>query len=74
MQRKNKPVPPEETGSQCTRRLNLERKKLKCLGCGRMMITNRCHRFCSACLRRNRRNQWHLPRQASIVLAGEPVV
>ncbi len=55
-----------------TRGLNLERKRLKCLGCSRMMVTDRCHRFCRVCQRRNRRNQYHLPKQARIGVLFEP--
>ncbi|MBI2191741.1 MAG: hypothetical protein HYU36_07140 [Planctomycetes bacterium] len=51
-----------EEEARSTRRLNLERKNLKCLGCGRWIVTDRCHRFCRVCQRRNRRNQFHLPK------------
>jgi hypothetical protein len=44
------------------RQLNLQRKKLKCLGCAKEMVTDRCHRFCRVCQRRNRRNGDHLPK------------
>ena len=44
------------------RQLNLQRKRLKCLGCGKEMMTDRCHRFCRVCQRRNRRNGDHLPK------------
>lgn len=55
-----------EEESRSTRRKNLERKKLKCLGCGREIITDRCHRFCRVCQRRNRRNGYHLPKMGRI--------
>lgn len=29
--------------------LDHERKKLECLGCGKVMTTDRCHRFCDDC-------------------------
>jgi len=45
---------PAETEVRSTLRLNRQRKKLKCLGCHRTMITDRCHRFCKSCSRRNR--------------------
>jgi len=32
-----------------SRHLNRVRKKLRCLGCGREMMTDRCHRFCNNC-------------------------
>jgi hypothetical protein len=56
----------KEEDARTTRRLNLERKRLKCLGCGKVIVTDRCHRFCRVCQRRNRRNQYHLPRLARI--------
>jgi len=31
------------------RQHNTERLRLPCLGCGRMMLTTRTHRFCAAC-------------------------
>lgn len=57
-----------EEEARSTRRLNIERKPLKCLGCGRMILTDRCHRFCRVCQRRNRRNQFHLPKLGRIGL------
>ena len=70
MQRKNHPIPKVETPPQTTRRRNLERKRLKCLGCGRMMVTDRCHHFCRVCQRRNRRGQYYLPKQTRIGVLG----
>ncbi len=32
---------------------NMVRKHLPCLGCGEPMWTDRCHRFCRKCQRRN---------------------
>lgn len=32
-----------------TRRLNLQKKDLRCLKCGRMFLTDRLHRICGAC-------------------------
>jgi len=32
---------------------NTAKKWLRCLGCGRKMYTDRCHRFCRKCLHRN---------------------
>jgi hypothetical protein len=29
------------------------KKWLPCLGCGRVMLTDRCHRICKKCRRRN---------------------
>jgi len=29
------------------------KKLLPCLGCGRLMFTDRCHRICKKCRRRN---------------------
>jgi len=29
--------------------LDHQRKKLECLGCGKVMRTDRCHRFCDEC-------------------------
>jgi hypothetical protein len=55
-----------EEEAESTRRKNLERKKLRCLGCGREMMTDRCHRFCRVCQRRNRRNRYHLPKMGRI--------
>ena len=49
-----------------TRRLNLERKTMKCLGCGREMRTDRCHRFCRVCVRRNRRAGYYAPRRVRL--------
>jgi len=39
-----------------TRDLNKQKKKRKCLGCGREIWTDRCHRFCETCSRKNSRN------------------
>lgn len=50
-----------------TRRLNVQRKKLRCLGCGRTMVTDRCHRFCGLCMRRNRRSQFYDLKMARVV-------
>ncbi len=36
-----------------TERSDLVKKWLSCLGCGRQMWTDRCHRFCRKCGRRN---------------------
>ncbi|MDP6358276.1 MAG: hypothetical protein QF473_24370 [Planctomycetota bacterium] len=41
--------------SESILRLNDERKELKCLGCGKTIITDRCHRFCLSCKRRNKK-------------------
>ncbi len=35
-----------------TRELNEQKKHLTCLGCGRDMVTDRCHRYCRICNRR----------------------
>jgi hypothetical protein len=47
--------PPEETLPETIRKRNLEKKWLPCLGCGRSMYTDCCHRFCRKCRRRRRR-------------------
>lgn len=49
-----------------TRELNLVRKKMKCLGCSKMIVTDKCHRFCRVCERRNNRKRWHLPRVGKV--------
>lgn len=46
------------------RELNREQKKMTCLGCGRQIVTDRCHRFCRICQRRNQRSKYYLPRTA----------
>jgi len=51
-----------ERDDPSTRRLNRERKKLSCLGCGREIFADRCHRFCRTCQRRNRRGHFYLPK------------
>ena len=55
-----------EEEARSTRNLNLARKKMKCLGCGKEIVTDRCHRFCRVCQRRNRRNGHHLPKIGKI--------
>ncbi|MDP6358554.1 MAG: hypothetical protein QF473_25775 [Planctomycetota bacterium] len=30
-------------------RLDHEKKPLPCLGCGKLIMTDRCHRFCKEC-------------------------
>lgn len=35
------------------RELNRVKKIMKCLRCGRDMLTDRCHRICAVCKRRN---------------------
>ena len=49
------------------RRLNRKRKEMKCLGCGKTMVTDRCHRFCRICARRNQRNRWYRRPRGKIV-------
>jgi hypothetical protein len=51
-----------EQEDRTTRRLNRKKKKFNCLGCGRPIHSDRCHRFCRVCLRRNLRGQFYLPR------------
>ena len=46
----NLAVTEDKTG----RALNLKRKMLRCLGCGKEIYTDRCHRFCQKCKRRNK--------------------
>lgn len=61
--------PPHYSPDECqhsTRQLNLEKRPLKCLGCGQVFMTDRCHRFCSVCQRRNRRNHYYLPKRCSL--------
>ena len=48
--------PKQESDTESTTRLNAERKKQNCPGCGRTIVTDRCRRFCRTCQRRNRRN------------------
>ena len=43
---------------------NLQKKRLPCLACGKVIVTDRCHRFCRVCQRRNLRNGYHLPVRA----------
>jgi len=31
------------------REMNLQKKKFRCLKCGRYFITDRCHRICARC-------------------------
>ena len=38
----------------------LQKKELRCLGCGRTMWTDAAHRFCARCRRRNR-EAWIAP-------------
>lgn len=56
----------DDEEAESTRRKNLEKKKLRCLGCGREIYTDRCHRFCKVCQRRNKRNRYHLPKTGRI--------
>lgn len=41
-------------------------KPLKCLGCDCIILTDRCHRFCKACLSRRSRSNSYLPRTARV--------
>ena len=50
------------TAAQRIRAANRERKPRTCLGCGRTFVTDRCHRSCRVCERRNLRNGHYLPR------------
>ena len=36
-----------------TLKANRQKKWLTCLGCGKRMLTDRCHRLCKKCRRRN---------------------
>jgi len=40
--------------ARSVRQLNEERKWRPCLGCGQRIFTDRCHRFCRRCRKRNR--------------------
>ena len=51
------------------RLLNLQRKKMNCLGCGRIIVTDRCHRFCRMCIRRNRRNGFYQPKTSAMSIS-----
>ena len=55
-----------ERENQSTRRLNRERKLMRCLGCDRMIKTDRCHRFCRECRRRINRGGLRNPRTARV--------
>ena len=52
------------------RELNRQQKEMTCLGCGRRIVTDRCHRFCRVCERRNRRGKYYLPRTAVLRKGG----
>ena len=36
-------------------KLNTQKKPLPCLGCGNVIVTDRCHRLCNGCGTRNNR-------------------
>ncbi len=42
------------------------KKWLSCLGCGKEMWTDRCHRFCKKCRRRNRASPGRRPYRMSL--------
>jgi hypothetical protein len=50
-----------EKDDPSVRQLNRRRKKMKCLGCGKEFLTDRCHRICRMCRRRNNRNGNFIP-------------
>ncbi len=58
-------------------RLNRVKKWLPCLGCGRPMWTDRCHRICRKCRRRRaaapQRPAFHVSMPPDLVLAHDLV-
>lgn len=56
------------TDAETVRKLNRQKKEFECLGCGRVFVTDRCHRFCRVCKRRNAHGNNAEPRVAGLGL------
>lgn len=62
-----------EEDERSAREGNLEKKKFRCLRCGREFLTDRCHRICARCHKANR-NKYQAPRGATYTLPDEEPV
>lgn len=63
-----------DTTDKTVKALNVAKKMMPCLQCGKMILTDRCHRFCQRCARsrgRKSRSAWRDEFRVRVFAAGK---